>query len=167
MNARDKEILAWLENAITAREQAARAAADAVGGPSWDGSDREVTVSAPGNDTIADGVMYGDLYEAMKQEACDHIAANDPESVLQRCAADRALVDVFTPILKNGNKMEKALASYTLRQIALGYGWAKTIPGLKEAVDLAYRSGTRAEYTAACEAYEEARAKAKRPEAER
>lgn len=157
MSARDKEILAWLENAITAREERARALGGGV-----------ITVkSYDSGETSLEGAIHLSDATALHEDEIAWIVLNDPESALQRCAADRALVEVFTPILKNGNKMERTLASYTLRQIALGYGWATTLPGLKEAVDLAYRSGTRAEYTAACEAYEEARAEAKRPEGER
>ncbi|MFH9389795.1 DUF6221 family protein [Streptomyces albidoflavus] len=135
MSAQGEDLLAWLAAAITAREQAARAAADAVGGPSWDGSDREVSVSAPGNDTIADGVMYGDLYEAMKQEACDHIAANDPASVLRRCAADRKLVAAFRkatgprslhtddPRINGHREGRDSALLQALRFLAEGYGW--------------------------------------------
>jgi len=92
MTAQGEDILAWLDAAITHREATARAAAEAVGGAAWDGWEREVAVELPGGNTVADGVMYGDLYEPMKKEACEHIALHDPETVLRRCAADRRLM---------------------------------------------------------------------------
>ncbi|MFE1515803.1 DUF6221 family protein [[Kitasatospora] papulosa] len=97
MTAQGEDILAYLDAAVTAREKTACAAADAVGGGRWNGADREVVVDLPGGDTIADGVTYGDMHESMKQQASDHIALNDPASVLRRCAADRKLIAEHGP----------------------------------------------------------------------
>jgi hypothetical protein len=133
VTAQGEDILAWLENAITRVETVAHSAAHAVGGPSWDGSERDVSARASG-DTVADGVTYGDMWEPMKQEACDHIALNDPESVLRRCAADRKLLELHQPM---DNEAEMAVyctecdvsGNYpyypcpTLRALAEGYGW--------------------------------------------
>ena len=137
MTAQGEDILAWLDTAITRREQTAHAAADAVGGPSWDGSERDVSARDSG-DTVADGVMYGDMYEPMRQEACDHIALNDPESVLRRCAADRRLIAEHGPFSERDwgckgcglDGLEELITSYyedcpVLVAIAEGYGWTE------------------------------------------
>lgn len=138
MTAQGGDLLAWLDTAISRREQTARLAADAVGGPSWDGWSREVSVHPPGNDTVADGVMYGDLYEPMKQEACDHIAANDPESVLRRCAADRKLIaahpitrDVIA-VQPDGTHGFGCAVCHNEDLLTLGDGWCDSLRALAE-----------------------------------
>lgn len=152
MTAQGEDILAYLDSAITAREKLARAAADAVGGERWDGADREVVFDLPGGDTVADGVMRGDMYESMKQQASDHIALNDPASVLRRCAADRKILELHQGVADHGRFSEPEcpadcdgqhdgppvcmacrdyagdpLASpcFTVRFLAEGYGWTE------------------------------------------
>jgi hypothetical protein len=121
MTGQGEDILAYLDAAITASENAARSAAEAVGGAGWDGWDREVAVELPGGDTIADGVMYGDLYEPMKKEACEHIALHDPESVLRRCAADRKMLSLMTS--ETNETGGRPLAVRLIRLLAESYGW--------------------------------------------
>lgn len=144
MTAQGEGILVYLDRAIGAREDTARAAVEAVGGADWDGLAREVSVAVPGGDTVADGVMYGDLYEPMKQPASDHIALNDPASVLRRCAADRKLIDLHQPdggdcpvcawpesceedSEGNSEWYRSAFDApcATLRALAEGYGWTE------------------------------------------
>lgn len=132
------DLVAFLDLELTRRETAARSAADAVGGAAWDGWDREVSVELPGGDTIADGVMYGDLYEPMKKEACEHIALHDPESVLRRCAADRKLIAEHGPFSVTDlsckgcglDSHEEMVTGYyedcpVLIALAEGYGWTE------------------------------------------
>ncbi|MFF4338165.1 DUF6221 family protein [[Kitasatospora] papulosa] len=146
MTAQGEDILAYLDHAITRYEETARAASKAVGGESWNGSDREVVVDLPGGDTVADGIMYGDLYESMKQQTSNHIALNDPASVLRRCAADRKLIAEHRPDGtggcvtcarpeeaeedSEGNSVSFRTASphpcSTLRHLAEGYGWTES-----------------------------------------
>ncbi|MFH8483645.1 DUF6221 family protein [Streptomyces sp. NPDC018055] len=89
MTARGEDVLAYLEHAITAREEAARAV---------------------GFDTIETGdylwgakylvLRRGDVSKAapeMDGSLADHIALSDPESVLRRCAADRKLIAEHHP----------------------------------------------------------------------
>ncbi|MEU8101706.1 DUF6221 family protein [Streptomyces rubiginosohelvolus] len=138
MTAQGEEILAYLDAAITAWENTARAAAEAVGGERWTGSDREVVVDLPGGDTIADGVTYGDMHESMKQQASDHIALNDPESILRRCAADRKLIAEHGPWSATAtfckgcglDSNEELITGYyedcpVLCALAEGYGWTE------------------------------------------
>ncbi|MEV5129273.1 DUF6221 family protein [Streptomyces sp. NPDC053705] len=138
MTAQGEDILAYLDRAITATERTAHAAADAVGGDRWSGADREVVVDLPGGDIIADGVTYGDMYEPMKQQASDHIALNDPASVLRRCAADRKLIALHGPVGEwdlgckgcgFNNQEESMVDRYqdcpVLRALAEGYGWTE------------------------------------------
>ncbi|MEU9578781.1 DUF6221 family protein [Streptomyces chilikensis] len=135
MTAQGEDILAWLERAITHAETTARAAAAAVGGAGWDGWDREVAVDLPGGDTVADGVMYGDMYEPMKAEACTHIALHDPALVLRRCTADRKILELHgrrghsCPAHDYDGDLDEHARFYdhevcpVVQHLADGYGW--------------------------------------------
>ncbi|MEZ7005633.1 DUF6221 family protein [Streptomyces sp. AD55] len=86
MTAQGGDILAWLETAITAREEAARSvgydqieAVDYLWGTKHLLLRRGVGVKAS---TELDAAL------------ADHIALRDPSSVLRRCAADRKLLDL-------------------------------------------------------------------------
>jgi hypothetical protein len=137
-----EDILSWLDAAITRFERNAHAAAEAAKGAVWDGADREVTVAGAGGDGLADGVMYGDLYEPMKAAVSLHMALNDPESVLRRCAADRKLLELHSPkdvplevdkicvhcSARDGSRplvyaYPVAFPCPTIRALAEGYGW--------------------------------------------
>jgi hypothetical protein len=137
MTAQGEDLLAWLETAIARRELIARSAADSVGGLSWDGSERDVSARESG-DTVADGVTYGDMWEPMQQEACDHIALNDPESVLRRCAADRKLIaahpvtrDVIT-VQPDGTHGFGCAVCHHEDLLTVGDGWCDTLLALAE-----------------------------------
>src|ERR1044072_3610807 len=137
MTAPGGDLLAWLENAITRSETVAHSAAHAVGGPSGDGSERDVSARESG-DTVADGVTYGDMWEPMKQEACDHIALNDPASVLRRCAADRKLIaahpitrDVIS-VQPDGTHGFGCSVCHHEDLMVAGDGWCDTLLALAE-----------------------------------
>lgn len=129
MTARGEDILAYLDRAITARENAARAVGyDTIetGNYLWG---TKYLVLRRGDETKAAPEMDGSL--------ADHIALNDPESVLRRCAADRRLVDLYTitkrlaehvddadavDLIDAARKNLRALES-VVRILAEGYGW--------------------------------------------
>ncbi|MDX2999929.1 DUF6221 family protein [Streptomyces scabiei] len=92
MTAQREDILAWLSNAISEREEAGRAALafgdafaagreapDCVYGTGPGGPYMRVTV--PG-------------FDGQTEAAVAHFALHSPESVLRRCAADRKLLEL-------------------------------------------------------------------------
>lgn len=104
MNARDEELLAWLDAAITGREALARAA-EAQDPAPW----RDVTSESSGPLDRPWGVGSGWVVSANDEGLWDcegsgtlcmtadtgrFVAANDPASVLRRCAADRQLLNL-------------------------------------------------------------------------
>lgn len=96
------DLLAWLENAITERETAAREACDGGEGRWHNGwcPDGELeegeTDSGCGVSDERDRTVVYDEGRPNKAQSV-HIAANDPDSVLRRCAADRKLLDLHRP----------------------------------------------------------------------
>lgn len=129
MTAQGEGILAYLDRAITAREEAA----EAVGFNTIQATDyirgskllvlRRGPISRTGYD------MEGSL--------ADHVALHDPETVLRRCAADRRLVDLYTitkrlagraddadavDLIDAARKNLRALES-VVQILAEGYGW--------------------------------------------
>lgn len=85
----------WIENAITKREAAARAATERQPYDEWDaiGGDR------PGDTARSCWEALGVARMRQTPAARDlaqHIALNDPASVLRRCAADRTLLADIT-----------------------------------------------------------------------
>ncbi|MFF7335490.1 DUF6221 family protein [Streptomyces sp. NPDC008150] len=85
MSAQGEDVLAWLESAIAAREQAARDAARSYG-PRW--------VRPVDTDVVRvseDGVVW---FQALSDEIAEHVVYNSPESALRRCAADRVLLEL-------------------------------------------------------------------------
>ncbi|MGW1814183.1 DUF6221 family protein [Streptomyces sp. NPDC002125] len=137
MTAQGEDILAFLDSAITAREEAARAV---------------------GFDTIETGdYLWGTKYLILRQGdeskaapemdagLANHIALNDPASVLRRCAADRKLIVEHQPDGMGGcvtcarpeeaeEDSEGNSVSFrtviphpcpTLRHVAEGYGWTE------------------------------------------
>lgn len=95
MTAQGGDILAWLDRAITAREQVARSAsagswtATGIGEYGW-------TVSAP------NGALFETDDSDQGRFDAEYIAVNDPESVLRRCAADRKLLAGHKPVQGSG-----------------------------------------------------------------
>ncbi|MEW2266896.1 DUF6221 family protein [Streptomyces sp. NPDC047868] len=97
MTGPGEDILAWTDAAISTAERTAREAAEAAEGDSWEECNQAVYVSGPGGDLLAEGVMYGDLFDPVRLPVVLHMVLNDPESVLRRCAADRKILDLHTP----------------------------------------------------------------------
>lgn len=130
MTAQGEDILAFLDAAITAREEAARAV---------------------GFDTIETGdYLWGAKYLILRRGdeskaapemdagLADHIALNAPASVLRRCAADRKLIAEHGPVGHwdlgckgcGFNNQEESMVDHyqdcpVLRALAEGYGWTE------------------------------------------
>ncbi|MEV5451535.1 DUF6221 family protein [Streptomyces sp. NPDC052535] len=88
MTAQGGDILAWLETAITRREETARTVGYGrieTGEYLWV-SRYLILLDGPNGESKVTTEMPAELAE--------HIAANDPESVLRRCAADRKLLEL-------------------------------------------------------------------------
>jgi len=147
MTAQGGDLLAWLETAITEREDAARLATQGV----WRTHDTHLDL---GGHTAT--VLVGErndtellawlptMSHAPWDEArnawnnAEHIAANDPASVLRRCAADRKLIADHGPWSATDrsckgcgfdNHEEPMVTDYSdcpvLNGIAEGYGWTE------------------------------------------
>ncbi|MFD8777486.1 DUF6221 family protein [Streptomyces sp. NPDC059916] len=125
MTAQGEDLLAWLDNAITAREDAARAV----------GYDQIETVDYLW-ETKYLLLRRGDEAKASTEldaTLADHIAANDPASVLRRCAADRKLIYEVRRTAENaksrpwdpmyGPYADAMLAA--AKVVAEGYGWTE------------------------------------------
>ncbi|WP_399553898.1 DUF6221 family protein (plasmid) [Streptomyces anulatus] len=90
-----ENILAWLNRAVSEREAVAHAALNHGRGSAWraNGATVEIATGQP---------VYADVFEetvvfnegSPTEEQAAHIAANDPQSVLRRCAADRKLIEL-------------------------------------------------------------------------
>ncbi|MGW7398105.1 DUF6221 family protein [Streptomyces cyaneofuscatus] len=91
-----KDVLAFLDRAMTAIEQAAQAACEGGKGRWQSGWCREEELEEyekPGSGVVDERdrtVVYDEGYPTNSQSV--HIALHDPESVLRRCAADRKLI---------------------------------------------------------------------------
>ncbi|WP_331764449.1 DUF6221 family protein [Streptomyces anulatus] len=136
MTAQGENILAYLDSAITATEQAAHAAAATDPAP-WTAA----TGTGPTNDHDRDagnGLLINAADEplwdceesgtlCMTAAASIHVALHDPASVLRRCAADRKLIAALAAVI-NGDYIddgEPVLAERVLCGIAEGYGWTE------------------------------------------
>ncbi|WP_399554187.1 DUF6221 family protein (plasmid) [Streptomyces anulatus] len=127
------DILAYLDRVISKREQSAQEARDGGEGR-WHSGWREDYFACPDDkpeegETIGSGVsderdrtvVYDEGRPSKAQSI--HIALNDPESVLRRCAADRKMIGLMaTETSETGGQ---PLASRLLRQLAEGYGWTE------------------------------------------
>ncbi|MFD8488585.1 DUF6221 family protein [Streptomyces sp. NPDC059712] len=87
MTAQGEDILAWLDAAITGRERKATKAVDEYGAD-WYYDDGFV-LARHEDDMVATGSQ-----DFLDRPQGEHIAANDPASVLRRCAADRKLLEL-------------------------------------------------------------------------
>lgn len=135
MTAQGEDILAWLETVITAREEAARAVGwDTIETVDYLWSTKHLLLKRA-DESLATTELDADL--------AAHIALNDPESVLRRCAADRKLLKLHRPVvLRAGGGArhfetttvctscepprqfpETARPCPSLLAIAEGYGW--------------------------------------------
>lgn len=117
MSAQGGDLLAWLDTAITRREQAAREAAR-FHGPRW--------VRPIDTDKVRfsdDGIWF----QALSDEIAEHIVYNSPESVLRRCAADRKLLESLKAVIQGDyiDDGEPVLAERVLELVAEGYGWTE------------------------------------------
>ncbi|MEU1327151.1 DUF6221 family protein [Streptomyces microflavus] len=122
--AKDEDILAWLDRTISEREAVAVAALNHGRGSAWraNGATVEIaTAQAVYMDVFEETVVFNEGSPTEEQAA--HIAANDPQSVLRRCAADRRMIGLMaTETSETGGK---PLASRLLRHLAEGYGWTE------------------------------------------
>lgn len=138
-----RDLLAWLETAITERETAAREACDGGEGRWHNGwcPDGELeegeTDSGCGVSDERDRTVVYDEGRPNKAQSV-HIALNDPASVLRRCAADRKLIAEHGPFSDRDSAckgcgldmIEELITSYyqdcpVLVAIAEGYGWTE------------------------------------------
>ncbi|MEU9611931.1 DUF6221 family protein [Streptomyces sp. NPDC048209] len=90
MNARSEGVFTWLDDAISERENAARAA-ESFGDAFAAGPEAPDCVygTGPGGPYMRVAVPG---FEGQTEAAVAHFALNDPASVLRRCAADRKLL---------------------------------------------------------------------------
>ncbi|GHB15701.1 hypothetical protein GCM10010330_81170 [Streptomyces tendae] len=126
MTAQGGDLLAWLDRAISLREEQARALG---------GGRIEVKSYGPGVISL-EGAIHLDG-GAMHEDEIAFIAANDPESVLRRCAADRKLLKLHGGKMHSCPATDEAdyLDEWTqfrhedtcpvVQLIAEGYGWAE------------------------------------------
>ncbi|MFE1767231.1 DUF6221 family protein [Streptomyces angustmyceticus] len=157
MTARGEGILAWLDTAITLRATAARFAAEGGPGRWYSGGrtdDPYVEDWQLESDVVYDSdqdkaLVYNEVHPSKNRSV--HIALNDPESVLQRCAADRKLLASHQPAEGVGydpdnddtpgayGEIASACSScgtlgeyavrfpcHVVRTLAEGYGWQPT-----------------------------------------
>jgi hypothetical protein len=128
MIAQGEDILAWLNDAITTREQAAGGAdsgvwsAIATGYEEWEA-------------TVGSSSYNGGAIANCHMEEARHIAANDPASVLRRCAADRKLLTLHagkmhscpatdeTGYLDEWTQFDHSEVCPVVEHLAEGYGW--------------------------------------------
>lgn len=140
MTAQGEDILAYLDRTITERERIARSAARNSAG-CWIANDEGESFAV--SDDLGDVVVYNEGAPSGLQP--DHIALNDPASVLRRCAADRKLIELHRPVILRGGGgakyfdtttvctscepprqfPENAYPCPTLRALAEGYGWTE------------------------------------------
>jgi hypothetical protein len=148
MTAQGEDILAWTNDAISMREAAATAAAAPYGGR-WAqglperhkdpdmryGWDQDMVHLSQEDPYIA--------YQCLSDEIAAHTVLHDPESVLRRCAADRKLMELHSPVTLHAGAgaryfettrvcksceppkqfPETAYPCPTIVSLAEGYGW--------------------------------------------
>jgi hypothetical protein len=131
VTAQGEDILAWLNAAITRREEAARDAARSYG-PRW---------ARPVDTDLVRVSEDGIWFQALSDEIAEHVVYNDPESVLRRCAADRKVLELHRP-QQDGSGFPDSMQCRTCSQdggdgyrylvpapcpsvvaLAEGYGW--------------------------------------------
>jgi hypothetical protein len=131
VTAQGEDILAWLDRAITAREQAAQAAADDTSVAWTDGGEYGVAVHTT---DLGSAVAVGP-WGYMSDETRSFIASNDPDSVLRSCAADRKLLELHggrghgCPTYDYDGDLDEFARFYNhevcpvVQHLAEGYGW--------------------------------------------
>ena len=135
VTAQGENILAYLERAITSREHTATEAAVEYG-TEWYYDDGLV-LARHEDDMVATGSQ-----DFLERPQGEHIALNDPASVLRRCAADRKLIDLYRSYMSEPQQGHYADAGDramrqertrpaldvlrpVLRALAEGYGWTE------------------------------------------
>ncbi|WP_055693433.1 DUF6221 family protein [Streptomyces prasinopilosus] len=147
MTAQGGDLLAWLDNAIGERERMAQesveqatvnlAGAEASSVSVWRVIERPATGTFVATcdqwDRVAEVVpTYGGAH-------AEHIAANDPASVLRRCAADRKLIAEVRRTAANAkyHPSSEPYAAWAeamqraLELVAEGYGWTGQTPPIE------------------------------------
>lgn len=107
MSAQGEDILAWLDGAISEREQIAFNALNHERGATWEANGSTVQV-------VSGLATFGDVFKetvvfnegSPTEEQAEHIALNDPASVLRRCAADRKLLELHQAVPDHGRYSE-------------------------------------------------------------
>jgi hypothetical protein len=152
VTAQGEDVLAWLDDATTARETAATAAHATDPAP-WNaetddrGTFDHAREAGSGLVVAANGISLWDCEGSsglcMTAAASVHAALHDPESVLRRCAADRKLLKLHQPVVLHAGGgaryfetttvcksceppkqfPETAFPCPTVLAIAEGYGW--------------------------------------------
>lgn len=145
MTAQGEGILAYLDRVISKRERSAQEACDGGEGrwhsgwskdyfafPDDDPQEGETT-GAGVSDERDRTVVYDEGRPSEAQSV--HIALNDPESVLRRCAADRKLIAELKDLSMLGESPEQPAGPVermalngiraALRHLAEGYGWTE------------------------------------------
>lgn len=138
VTAQGEDLLAWLDRAISEREETARAAL--AFGDGFVGSETYVYGTGDGGPYLQ-VVVPG--FEGQAEAATKHFALYGPESVLRRCAADRKLIaahpitrDVITVKPDGTHGFGCTVCHYdyyvegrgwcdTLLALAEGYGWTE------------------------------------------
>jgi hypothetical protein len=129
MNTQGGNILAFLDTAISRREQLARLT-EVEGGGEWR---EDPFVFGIRDETNVLAVRARDN----RTQALAHIAANDPESVLRRCVADRKLLELHggkchscpatdeTGYLDEWTQFDYGDMCPVVQLLAEGYGWTE------------------------------------------
>ncbi|WP_371099859.1 DUF6221 family protein [Streptomyces sp. PU_AKi4] len=146
MTAQGEDILAWLETAITEREDAARRATQKP----WRTHDTHLdlgghtatVLAGKRNDTELLAwlpTMTHQYWDEARNawNNAEHIAANDPASVLRRCVADRKLLELHgdrchscpaksaTGYLDEWTQFDYGDLCPVVLLLAEGYGWTE------------------------------------------
>ena len=139
MTAQGEDILAWLETAMAVRAQKAQEACAGGEGrwhSGWCPEDKleEGETSGAGVSDERDRTVVYDEGRPNRAQSV-HIAANDPASVLRRCAADRKLLELHggrahsCPAYDYDGDLDEHARFYNhevcpvVQHLADGYGW--------------------------------------------
>ncbi|MGW4270779.1 DUF6221 family protein [Streptomyces seoulensis] len=147
MTAQGEDVLAWLETAIGAREEAAQKAAALCGchPPAGGWSFRDGDAPSDGRILVVEDPhpktkrrisrRWNSTYEGLFM--AQHIALHDPASVLRRCAADRKLLALHgdrchscpakdaSGYLDEWTQYDYGDTCPVVRLLAEGYGWTE------------------------------------------